>query len=140
MHLNRLMSPEQTGKHPEIESLEPFRKQLFERRYELTERFREERQQTIDRTTGEPMDEVDQGVVERDVSSASQWSERHRYEVREIDDALERIESGEYGFCETCGEPIEAKRLLARPEARRCIGCESLNEERETEPGRRPSL
>ena len=38
----------------------------------------------------------------------------------ELDDALMRIELGEYGRCERCGEPIEMKRLEAEPAARWC--------------------
>jgi RNA polymerase-binding transcription factor DksA len=34
-----------------------------------------------------------------------------------------RLDAGEYGRCESCGEPIAAERLLVRPAATRCIGC-----------------
>ena len=37
--------------------------------------------------------------------------------------AIERVDAGTYGSCETCGHPIPAGRLEARPTARRCVGC-----------------
>lgn len=37
--------------------------------------------------------------------------------------ALDRIESGEYGYCVECGEEISEGRLQARPEAALCINC-----------------
>jgi DnaK suppressor protein len=46
-------------------------------------------------------------------------------QLAEIDAALLRIGSDEYGVCERCAEPIPAERLEARPAARRCVGCAS---------------
>jgi RNA polymerase-binding protein DksA len=40
--------------------------------------------------------------------------------LREIDAALERIDAGTYGVCETCGEPIEPERLEHLPWTRQC--------------------
>jgi RNA polymerase-binding transcription factor DksA len=48
-------------------------------------------------------------------------------EYHDIKRALAKIESGTYGICEISGEPIEEKRLLARPDARTCIA--HMNEE-----------
>ncbi len=41
--------------------------------------------------------------------------------LKDINDALEKIEKGEYGKCEECGEEISYERLKANPEARTCI-------------------
>jgi DnaK suppressor protein len=46
-----------------------------------------------------------------------------RHHLDEIDAAAARIADGTYGVCETCGRPIPADRLEARPVARTCIGC-----------------
>lgn len=46
-----------------------------------------------------------------------------RREIREIREALLRIERGEYGACVSCGEGISPKRLEALPTAVRCINC-----------------
>ncbi|MCZ6754826.1 MAG: TraR/DksA family transcriptional regulator [Gemmatimonadetes bacterium] len=48
---------------------------------------------------------------------------RAREEVGLIEQALKRIENGSYGFCLTCGEPIEVGRLVAIPETLHCTGC-----------------
>jgi DnaK suppressor protein len=43
--------------------------------------------------------------------------------LAEIEAALVRLDSGEYGTCERCGLPIAPARLEARPTARTCVGC-----------------
>ncbi|HUJ30952.1 MAG TPA: TraR/DksA family transcriptional regulator [Candidatus Acidoferrum sp.] len=49
--------------------------------------------------------------------------ERENQELSEIDAALGRIKSGEYGLCEVCENPIPEARLQALPWARLCIRC-----------------
>jgi len=49
--------------------------------------------------------------------------------LREIDKALERIEKGTYGICESTGEPIPKSRLEAKPWARYCVEYASLLEQ-----------
>ena len=51
--------------------------------------------------------------------------EQARAHLQEIDDALERVRTGNYGICEGCGQPIAAGRLEARPFATTCIACAS---------------
>ncbi|MEY2571502.1 MAG: DnaK suppressor protein [Acidimicrobiaceae bacterium] len=46
-----------------------------------------------------------------------------RSRLRDVDDALARMAAGSYGSCESCGRPIAAERLAARPAARTCIAC-----------------
>ena len=46
--------------------------------------------------------------------------------LREISDALQRIEQGSYGICLECEEPISTKRLDAVPWARYCVTCQEL--------------
>lgn len=45
--------------------------------------------------------------------------------VFEIDEALNRIQIGTYGACESCGGPIEKARIVALPYSRMCVGCQS---------------
>jgi DnaK suppressor protein len=52
------------------------------------------------------------------------------HEAQVLRQALARIEDGSYGDCEECGQPIGASRLLARPEARLCISCQTRAERR----------
>jgi DnaK suppressor protein len=42
-------------------------------------------------------------------------------ELKDIDDALRRLEQGTYGICEECGKPIDEARLEAKPWARYCV-------------------
>ena len=46
-----------------------------------------------------------------------------RQQLLDLEDALGRLESGGYGVCEDCGQPIAPERLEVRPTARTCIGC-----------------
>lgn len=46
-----------------------------------------------------------------------------RTRIAEVDEALHRVDTGTYGVCEGCGQPIAAERLEVRPFARRCIAC-----------------
>ncbi|GGO95628.1 TraR/DksA family transcriptional regulator [Wenjunlia tyrosinilytica] len=48
---------------------------------------------------------------------------RAREHLADLDQALERLENGEYGRCEVCGEPIPTERLEVRPAARTCVRC-----------------
>lgn len=43
--------------------------------------------------------------------------------LRDINQSLERIEKGNYGFCKYCKKPIEEKRLVARPTSSACVEC-----------------
>ncbi len=46
-----------------------------------------------------------------------------RRRLADVDDALARAETGDYGRCADCGQPIAPERLAARPQARTCIAC-----------------
>jgi DnaK suppressor protein len=48
-----------------------------------------------------------------------------RDQLRELSDALVRLDEGRYGRCVRCGKPIGRERLVVRPAASLCIGCAS---------------
>lgn len=52
-------------------------------------------------------------------------SRRREQSLRDISKALSRVESGDYGYCEECGEEITEKRLQINPSAHYCIECSS---------------
>ncbi|MFC5550446.1 TraR/DksA family transcriptional regulator [Massilia aerilata] len=56
----------------------------------------------------------------------------HAAELQVLRHALAKFEDGSYGLCEVCGQPIGASRLLARPEARLCIACQTRAERTRT--------
>src|SRR3954469_7245281 len=51
--------------------------------------------------------------------------ESARRQVTELQKALQRLDAGTYGVCESCGNPIPAERLEVRPTARMCVACAS---------------
>ena len=54
--------------------------------------------------------------------------ENSEHVLTEIDAALERIQAGTYGTCQTCGQPIAEERLEAIPYATQCIDCKRREE------------
>lgn len=75
---------------------------------------------TIER---EPDDEGDMALRNFTKDLAVATIERERRELAEVEAALKRIASGEYGTCEICENPIKEARLQALPSARLCIEC-----------------
>ena len=57
-----------------------------------------------------------------------------RQELKKIDEALDRLSSGDFGVCMTCGGDISADRILAHPYARRCIDCAAEEEQINARP------
>ncbi|MBG0832129.1 TraR/DksA C4-type zinc finger protein [Planomonospora sp. ID67723] len=49
---------------------------------------------------------------------------------RSVVEALKRLDDGRYGLCVDCGRPVPEGRLEARPEASRCVECQSRRERR----------
>jgi DnaK suppressor protein len=44
--------------------------------------------------------------------------------LQQVEEALSRFDNGEYGLCESCGDPIDPARLKALPHATRCLDCQ----------------
>lgn len=63
------------------------------------------------------------------VTLSSEWSrltglaEAAASELRQVDEALARLDAGAYGLCAGCGQPIAAARLEVRPFATHCVAC-----------------
>jgi DnaK suppressor protein len=53
---------------------------------------------------------------------------RSQLELDDVNAALQRLDSGRFGECERCGEPIALARLQALPQARLCLACQSAAE------------
>jgi DnaK suppressor protein len=56
-------------------------------------------------------------------------SSAERTTLQLVDEALSRIEEGNYGECVHCGGPLQEKRLEAVPWARHCVPCQKLQDE-----------
>ena len=78
-----------------------------------------------------PGDEVDIASTEISQTAIQKLGSRQQKHLAKIDYALGKIESGEYGICEQCGEEISVARLEARPIALYCIDCKTLQEQKE---------
>ncbi|ELA09537.1 TraR/DksA family transcriptional regulator [Moraxella macacae 0408225] len=83
-----------------------------------------------DESTAMP-DINDRATQEEEFALALRTRDRERKLIRKIDKSLADIESGDYGFCETCGVEIGLRRLEARPTATQCIDCKTLSEIKE---------
>ncbi|MDR1050430.1 MAG: RNA polymerase-binding protein DksA [Deltaproteobacteria bacterium] len=73
-------------------------------------------------------DPTDRASIESDRSFVLRLRERERMLLGKINDALDRIDSGDYGVCESCGNDISLKRLEARPVTTLCIDCKKKAE------------
>lgn len=76
-------------------------------------------------------DLIDAAAKEVDHTITLRARDRERKLLKKIDDALRRIESGTYGYCEETGEPISLKRLDARPIATLSIEAQERHEREE---------
>ncbi len=74
------------------------------------------------------MDEGDFAAVSTDNLINEEILIAQQQELREIDEALMKIEKGTYGICEMCEEPIGMQRLKVKPFARYCITCRQIAE------------
>lgn len=70
-------------------------------------------------------DIYDQASSERDRELGLLLGDREREKIHSIDEALLRIDEGEYGICEECDEEIPLGRLKAMPFTRHCVKCKS---------------
>ena len=62
-------------------------------------------------------DPADRATIEEEHALELRTRDRERKLLKKVAQSLERVESGEYGWCEETGEPIGVGRLLARPTA-----------------------
>lgn len=104
----------------------------------ILEGLRIELGQDIDRTVHSMQEEAtvfadpnDRASQESDVTIELRNRDRERKLIKKINETIAKIDSGEYGYCESCGIEIGLNRLEARPTASLCIDCKTLEEIRE---------
>ncbi len=76
-------------------------------------------------------DMSDQATVEQDQSLNIRMRSREQKLLVKIEEALERIATGDYGSCSSCGEEIALPRLKVRPVTTLCIECKTEQEAEE---------
>ena len=104
----------------------------------ILQTLKSELMQDIERTVHTMQDEAtvfadpnDRASQETDIAIELRNRDRERKLIKKIDETIARIESGDYGYCNSCGVEIGTKRLEARPTATLCIDCKTLEEVRE---------
>ena len=104
----------------------------------ILETLKKELSEDIDRTVHTMQDEAtvfadpnDRASQETDIAIELRNRDRERKLIKKIDETLNSIEEGDYGFCVKCGVEIGIKRLEARPTATLCIDCKTLDEMKE---------
>ena len=86
---------------------------------------------TLQNETRNVPDIADRASDEADRALELRTRDRQRKLIAKIDSALRRIETGEYGYCDVTGEPINLKRLIARPTATLSLEAQEKHERRE---------
>jgi DnaK suppressor protein len=111
--------------------LEYFRQRLLHWKTEIVKEADEMLQELQHEGGLQESDIADRASVETEVALELRARDRQRKLISKIDEALERIERGEYGYCEETGEPIGIKRLEARPVATLSVEAQERHERKE---------
>ncbi len=123
-------TPENTDEYMNSEQSEHFRTKLLEWKHQLMEEVDRTVDHMKDDATNFP-DPNDRATQEEEFSLELRTRDRERKLIKKIDESLRAIDSGDYGYCESCGIEIGTARLEARPTATLCIDCKTMEEIRE---------
>ena len=107
--------------------LEYFKQKLLDWKSEL-ERDSQATKDHLKQENWNEADINDRATVEIETSLELRTRDRYRKLINKIDQALERIDKGTYGYCDETGEPIGIKRLEARPIATLSIEAQERHE------------
>ena len=116
------------------EEMDVFKAQLTQRLEELLSQADE----TVTGMTAQKEnfpDPTDRASLESDRNFMLRIRDREAKLIKKIKKALERIDNGSFGICETCGEEISIERLRARPVTTQCIECKTKEESLEKSLG-----
>ncbi len=128
--LPRDYRPSADEKFMNAKQVEYFRRKLLAWRESIMQESRETLIQLQEDNLKEP-DIADRASTETEWSVELRTRDRQRKLISKIDSALERIEEGEYGYCEVSGDQISLKRLDARPIATMTIEAQERHEKME---------
>jgi len=132
--LKKGYKPAKKEEYMSPEQLEYFRQKLLTWREDLIEESRE----TISNLRDEVRDvgdEAERATRETENSLELRTRDRYRKLIKKIDQALSRIDDGEYGYCDETGEEIGLDRLEARPIATLCLDAQERWELRQRQMG-----
>ncbi|HEV3468640.1 MAG TPA: TraR/DksA family transcriptional regulator [Pyrinomonadaceae bacterium] len=105
-----------------------YRDRLLARRESLFSQVTEAELSSRERDLEATQDPADMAANAYTKELLISMSANDRMLLQLIDEALGRVEKGEYGECVNCGEPVQEKRLDAVPWARYCLKCQDLQE------------
>jgi len=111
--------------------LERFANSLRDEKAKILNHTEKNKEQDLTLSHEDLADEVDLASSELTQNVALRLRDRERHLLHKIEQALAKIEDGTFGTCELCEEPIEMKRLEARPVAELCIRCKEAQEREE---------
>ncbi len=108
--------------------------ELKDKKTEMLNRLMRDREQYYENLKNEGGDLADEASesIEREIIYDLSIAEKN--EVEEIDTAIQKIEDGTYGVCETCKEHIPIGRLKVKPYAKFCTKCRELQERSDKHP------
>ena len=122
--------PNKKEKYMNDMQLTYFRQKLLEWKKELRAQSKDTLDDLRQGGLNQP-DDIDRASLEVDKSLDLRTKDRARKLIIKIDQALERIEDGSYGYCEETGEEIGIDRLMARPIATLCVEAQERHERME---------
>ncbi len=100
--------------------------------------WKKELMEKVDETVHHLQDEAnsfpdpnDRASQESDFTLELRTRDRERKLIKKIEESLENLGKGDYGYCTICGVEIGIRRLEARPTASQCIDCKELEEIKE---------
>lgn len=108
-----------------------FKKMLLEEKQRILNNSKSTLDGEINISQDDLMDETDLAATSINQNLVFKLRDRERQLLAKIDEALGRMDEGTYGACEDCEEPIELRRLEARPATTLCIACKERQEHRE---------
>ena len=119
--------PNEKEEYMSPEQLEYFRRKLQVWKDELSRELSETLDNLKEENWQEP-DITDRATVETDTGIELRTRDRYRKLINKINSALDRIQRGEYGYCEETGDEIGIKRLEARPIATMTVEAQERHE------------
>ena len=107
--------------------MEEIKRLLLEEKAALLENIREKtgNQNKLQNDIG---DAIDSSVEEQDRELDLLLQDLDQARLKGIENALQRMASDDFGYCDECGENISKKRLMAVPLTSMCINCQSIEE------------
>jgi|TARA_Y100001960_G_C14195552_1_gene597127 DnaK suppressor protein len=130
--LDKNYDPTKDKEYMSESMLEYFRQQLLEWRQQLKDEAAATIKELQSNSSFEA-DPSDQASLEYGQAVELRTRDRERKLINKIDEALDRIDEGDFGYCTETDEPIGVKRLMARPIATLCIEAKEAQEKEENE-------